>query len=116
MSVTMKLGLAGAGTSLVVAGAMLVGGSAGAAVQAKQAPVAPNITGPAVTVPVGVNLPATVTCPADSVVTGGGGQTSGFRMFITDSFRNGNGWTVRATNTDTSPQTLSAVAVCASTS
>jgi hypothetical protein len=116
MSLTNRVGLAGVGTSLVVAGALLVGGSAGAAVQAKQAPTAPNITGSTVTIPVGSHGYATVDCPAGTVVTGGGGQTGGYQTFITDSYRTSNGWAVRATNTDTAPTSVTAVAVCAGTS
>jgi hypothetical protein len=116
MAFTKKFGLAGAGASLVVAGALLVGGSAGAAVQAKSAPTAPNITGTAVVVAPGANGLATATCPAGTVVTGGGGQTSGVRIFFTDSFRSGNAWIVRGTNTNSVNESLTAVAVCAGTS
>jgi hypothetical protein len=116
MAFTKKFGLAGAGTSLVVAGALLVGGSAGAATQAKPAPVAPNVTGTGVSVAPGVNAYADVDCPAGTVVTGGGGQTSGSKVFITDSYRLTNGWRIRGTNTNTYNETLTAVAVCAGTS
>ena len=111
------LGLAGAGVS-IAAGAALIAGSAtaGAAPAAKPSQVSrPAVTGAFVPVPPGQNRAATVTCPAGTVVTGGGGQTSAFQTFFTDSFRSGNGWTVRGTNTATAIQQLRAVAVCAAT-
>lgn len=120
MSLARKLGLAGTGTSLVVAGALLVGGSAGAASLKPNSPSTPNHEGPAT--PVVANSSGTafgsasIACPAGTVVTGGGGRTSGRALFFTDSYKDGNGWTVIGTNTATSGSIdLWAVAVCAST-
>ena len=52
-------------------------------------------TGTSVSVSAGANGVATVTCPSGTIVTGGGGQTSAFDIFFTDSFASGNGWAVR---------------------
>ena len=51
-------------------------------------------------------------CPAGKIITGGGGQTSAFDIFFTDSYASGNGWVIRGTNKGTTTQTLRAVAVC----
>ena len=114
-----KVGLGGgAGAALVVAGAMLVGGPATAATSQATANApkptrGTQISGTSVSVQPGGNGLATVTCPAGTVVTGGGGQTSAFRIFFTDSYRSGNGWVVRGTNTNPSlSESISAVAVC----
>ncbi|WP_405090831.1 hypothetical protein OG767_25455 [Micromonospora sp. NBC_01392] len=69
-------------------------------------------TGTSVSVSPGANGVATVTCPAGTIVTGGGGQTSAFDIFITDSFASGNGWAVRGSNRGTTVQTIRAVAIC----
>ncbi|MEI5103481.1 hypothetical protein RB200_39425 [Streptomyces sp. PmtG] len=55
---------------------------------------------------------ATVACPAGTAPTGGGGQTSAFEIFFTDSFASGNTWVIRGTNTGSTVQTLRAFAVC----
>src|SRR5687767_8297410 len=110
-----KFGFVGAGTSLVVAGALLVGGSAGAAPPEKTSGQAraTSITGAPVSIAPGANRTTSVVCPAGTVVTGGGGQTSAFRIFFTDSYQSGNSWVVRGTNTNTtSNESLTAVAVC----
>ena len=69
-------------------------------------------TGTSVPVAPGANAIATVACPAGTVITGGGGQTSGFDIFFTDSFASGNGWTVRGSNRGTTTQSLTPVAIC----
>jgi hypothetical protein len=76
--------------------------------------VAPQsqVTGSPVAVPPRGRGIASVSCPAGTLVTGGGGQTSGFDIFFTDSFASGNGWTIRGTNTGTVTQNLTAVAIC----
>jgi hypothetical protein len=108
-----KIGLTGgAGAALVAAGALFVGGPATAGTQAPKSPTAPRITGAFVNVAPGANGIASVSCPAGTVVTGGGGVTSAFRIFFTDSFRSGNGWTIRGTNTGTNTESIAAVAVC----
>ena len=68
--------------------------------------------GPFVAVPAGSNLTASVTCPAGQVPTGGGGATSAFKIFFTDSFASGSSWFVRGTNTNTVPESIRAFAVC----
>ena len=74
--------------------------------------VASNQLGPSVTVAANTNGAATVTCPAGTVPTGGGAITSGIRIFFTDSFASGSGWTVRGTNTGTASSQIRAFAVC----
>ena len=85
----------------------------------KQSPAAlsvmaahPQFFGPFVTVPAGGNVAATVACPAGQVPTGGGGATSAFKIFFTDSFASGNSWVVRGTNTNTVPESIRAFVVC----
>ncbi|MEU0549803.1 hypothetical protein [Micromonospora sp. NPDC005979] len=68
--------------------------------------------GTPVTVVAGANNISFATCPAGTIITGGGGQTSGFDIFLTDSFASGNGWAVRGSNRGTTAQTLTAVAIC----
>jgi hypothetical protein len=70
------------------------------------------VAGLYVSVAPGANGIASVACPAGTVVTGGGGQTSAFRIFFTDSYRSGNSWIVRGTNTGTATESIRAVAVC----
>ncbi|MFI7101001.1 hypothetical protein ACIBK8_16710 [Streptomyces sp. NPDC050161] len=73
----------------------------------------PQVFGPAVNIPPGGNLLASVACPAGTVPTGGGGVTQGQRVFFTDSFVASTGqWSVRGTNTDTTTQFLRAFAIC----
>lgn len=72
----------------------------------------PQIFGPFVTVPAGSNGLASVACPAGQVPTGGGGATSAFKIFFTDSFASGNSWFVRGTNTNTVPESIRAFVVC----
>ncbi|MEU7924210.1 hypothetical protein [Micromonospora sp. NPDC049801] len=69
-------------------------------------------TGTPVTVVAGANNISFATCPAGTIVTGGGGQTSAFDIFLTDSFASGNGWAVRGSNRGTTAQTLTAVVTC----
>jgi hypothetical protein len=71
-----------------------------------------QVVGASVAVAPGGHGLASVTCPAGKIISGGGGQTSGFDIFFTDSFASGNGWTIRGTNTGTTTQNLSAVAIC----
>ncbi|MBI0314325.1 hypothetical protein [Streptomyces javensis] len=68
--------------------------------------------GPFVTVPPGGNGVASVACPAGQVPTGGGGTTSAFKIFFTDSFASGNTWTVRGTNTNTVNESIRAFVIC----
>jgi hypothetical protein len=109
---TKKLGLAGTGAALVAAGALIVGGSAGAAQQAPKSNYQTNVVGAFVAVPPGGNGIATVACPSGTRVTGGGGQTSAFRIFFTDSYQNANSWTIRGTNTGTATESIRATATC----
>ncbi|MFF8770624.1 hypothetical protein [Kitasatospora sp. NPDC015120] len=60
----------------------------------------------------GANGIAYVACPAGEVPTGGGGQTSAFRIFFTDSYPSGGYWVVRGTNTGTATESIRATAVC----
>jgi hypothetical protein len=114
-----KLGLTGTGVALVVGGALLVGGSATASTAAPSQAAAPSkgaaqsrVAGGFVAVGRGLNGIASVQCPAGTVVTGGGGQTSAFRIFFTDSYRSGNGWVIRGSNMGTATESIRAVAVC----
>jgi hypothetical protein len=115
MQLVKKLGLTGAGTALVVTGALLAGGAATASNPAapgsKALPRSP-VTGAFVSVPPGGNGIASVACPAGKILTGGGGQTSGFRIFFTDSFQSGATWVIRGTNTSTAAESIRAVAIC----
>jgi len=62
---------------------------------------------------VNANANATVTgdCPSNQLVTGGG-YTAAPGLIVTNSSKNGNGWQVSASNTLTSTQSLTAVAIC----
>lgn len=72
-----------------------------------------DVFGPSVNVAPGANGIATATCPVGTRVTGGGGNTSAFDIFFTDSFRaGGRTWTIRGTNTGTNVQALAAFARC----
>ncbi|MFS8197757.1 hypothetical protein ACLVWQ_03625 [Streptomyces sp. CWNU-52B] len=69
--------------------------------------------GPFVTVQPGQNGLATVSCPSGLVPTGGGGASSAYRIFFTDSFvSNGNTWVVRGTNTGTTAESIQAFVIC----
>ncbi|MFD5437840.1 hypothetical protein ACFWJ4_37530 [Kitasatospora sp. NPDC127067] len=71
-----------------------------------------QVFGDFVDVAPGGNGFATVTCPSGQVPTGGGGQTSAFRIFFTDSYPSGSSWVVRGTNTGTATESILATAVC----
>ncbi|MFD9903185.1 hypothetical protein [Streptomyces sp. NPDC059063] len=75
---------------------------AGTPVFGTAVPVAPN----------GGHGYATVTCPGGTAPTGGGGSTSGYDIFFTDSFASGSDWVIRGTNTGSTEQNLTAFAVC----
>jgi hypothetical protein len=110
---TKKLGLAGTGATLVIIGALLVGGSAGATTApTKSDRATATVVGPFVSVAPGGNGIASVACPAGTRVTGGGGQTSAFRIFFTDSYQSANSWVVRGTNTGTATESIRATATC----
>jgi hypothetical protein len=51
------------------------------------------------------------TCPADSIVVGGGFMSSAEVVFV-EQYKDGNGWTVMATNTAGSGREVYAYAVC----
>jgi hypothetical protein len=72
----------------------------------------PQFFGPFVTVPPGGNVVASVACPAGQVPTGGGGTTSAFKIFFTDSFASGGSWIVRGTNTNTVNESIRAFVIC----
>lgn len=80
---------------------------------AQDSPFGTTTFGSSVSVPVGTNGVATATCPADSAPLSGGGDTSGIRIFLTDSFATGTGWTVRGTNTGAGAESLRAYVLCA---
>ncbi|MFB8239600.1 hypothetical protein ACFC58_23900 [Kitasatospora purpeofusca] len=71
-----------------------------------------QITGAPVTVSPGGSNAALVACPSGQVPTGGGGQTSAFKIFFTDSYASGSYWVVRGTNTNTVNETIRAFVVC----
>ncbi|MEU3567595.1 hypothetical protein AB0E96_04060 [Kitasatospora sp. NPDC036755] len=71
-----------------------------------------QVFGDFVDVAPGANGYATVSCPSGEVPTGGGGQTSAFRIFVTDSYPSGSSWVVRGTNTGTATESILATAVC----
>ncbi|SOB78827.1 hypothetical protein [Streptomyces sp. 1331.2] len=71
-----------------------------------------QVTGDWVVVGPGGNAVATVDCPSGEVPTGGGGQTSAFKIFFTDSYPSGSAWVVRGTNTNTVNESIRATAVC----
>ncbi|MER7585542.1 hypothetical protein [Kitasatospora sp. NPDC097691] len=60
----------------------------------------------------GGNDVAVVLCPSGQVPTGGGGQTSAYKTFITDSYASGSAWIVRGTNTNTVDESIRATVVC----
>jgi hypothetical protein len=119
MILAKKLGLAGTGTSLVVAGALLCGGgSAGAAAldqdgtsRAVAASAAVPL-GPTVNVVPNTNSFNSVQCPAGTTAVGGGLITTGIRMFVTDSLKSGNGWAIRVTNTGNVTESFRVEAIC----
>ncbi|MEE1827493.1 hypothetical protein PUR61_35700 [Streptomyces sp. BE20] len=71
-----------------------------------------QVTGDSVVVHPGQNLSAAVLCPSGQVPTGGGGTTSAFRIFLTDSYPSGSAWIVRGTNTNNVDESIRAYAVC----
>jgi len=112
------LGLVGASAALILGAAVggpaaiaAVGGPTAVKTTAAPAGIDSIISGPAVEILPGQNGIASVTCATRA--TGGGGTTSAFDIFFTDSFPSSNKvWTVRGTNTGTTAQTLQAWAVC----
>ncbi|MFJ6622055.1 hypothetical protein ACIQOW_31310 [Kitasatospora sp. NPDC091335] len=71
-----------------------------------------QVTGDWVDVAPGGNGYAYVTCPSGEVPTGGGGQTSAYAIFFTDSYPDGSSWVVRGTNTGSGTESIRATAVC----
>lgn len=102
--------LAGAGTSV---GASAPAQSADKSSVARAPRVGSDVFGPSVSVAPGGHGLATATCPVGTKLTGGGGTTSAFDIFFTDSFRSaGRSWTIRGTNTGSNTQSLAAFARC----
>ena len=122
---TKVIGLATAAMTLV-AGSFVVAGatgqSAGASAPAQAAQkvdvtralrAGNDVFGPRVTIPSGRNRIARATCPRGTLLTGGGGFTNGFNIFITDSYRlRGRTWVVRGTNDGPTRQRIGAFARC----
>ncbi|MFE7594878.1 hypothetical protein ACFU6K_36290 [Kitasatospora sp. NPDC057512] len=71
-----------------------------------------QVVGDWIDVDPGANGVAVVSCPSGEVPTGGGGQTSAYRIFFTDSYPTDNSWVVRGTNTGTATESIRATAVC----
>ncbi|GAA0445160.1 hypothetical protein ACFQ2B_01220 [Streptomyces stramineus] len=72
-----------------------------------------QVFGDAVEVAPGANGRATAVCPPGRVPVGGGGETSAFRIFVTDSFAQGASWVARGTNTGDAAESMRAFAMCA---
>jgi hypothetical protein len=103
-------GVIGAATS----GASVVDGhhsaTSAAAGKARANNLSPSVVGNSTSIAPNANGSASVTCPAGTLLTGGGWNTSGFSIFATDSFGSGNTWTVIAHNTGNSGNTESVTA------
>ncbi|GAA0593590.1 hypothetical protein [Streptomyces crystallinus] len=82
------------------------------AVKASAAQAGAPVFGTSVSVGGGSNGSAYVYCPAGTAPTGGGGQTSGWDIFLTDSYASGDGWVVRGRNTGAAAQSLTAFVLC----
>ena len=126
MVITKKSGMVAASVALATGSAFLIGvsQSAGASAPDQAAHksrlvttrVGNDVFGVPVEIAPGNNGLAVAVCPRGTVLTGGGGATSGFNIFFTDSFRSGpRKWTVRGTNnppTAGGTETLTAFARC----
>lgn len=112
-------GVTGAAVAVLV-GATLAGmATTAAAGPSSQVPAAKiqlttdsGTLGQPVRVPPGGHGLATATCGPGKKLTGGGGATSAFDIFFTDSYGEGSTWTIRGTNTGTTTQSLVAFARC----
>ncbi|MBT2386498.1 hypothetical protein [Streptomyces sp. ISL-11] len=71
-----------------------------------------QVFGDAVEVAPGANGRSTAVCPVGRVPVGGGGETSAFRIFVTDSFAQGASWVTRGTNTGSAPESMRAFVLC----
>ncbi|MCX4808458.1 hypothetical protein ACFWWM_23435 [Streptomyces sp. NPDC058682] len=72
----------------------------------------PQYQGEQVSIPAGGFGFAHVACPAGTVPTGGGGQTTSTLTFITDSLPNSGGWSVGVKNTADVSNRASAWVIC----
>ncbi|MCI3935111.1 hypothetical protein [Streptomyces sp. AN091965] len=81
-------------------------------VKARAAQAGSPVTGNTVTLNPGENLTSSATCPAGTAPTGGGGTTSSYDIFFTDSYASGSTWILRGTNKGSGPQNLTAFALC----
>ncbi len=107
--------IASVGASLLVAGALAAGPLTSASGQtAKPVPAgtASQVFGAFVSVAPGANGLASVSCGAGRTLTGGGGQTSAFSIFLTDSYASGATWFIRGTNRGGATESIRAFAVC----
>jgi hypothetical protein len=105
------IGAATSGASAVTHGH---DGHAVAAAKARAAGLGPQVTGTATSIAPNGNGTASVTCPGGSFLTGGGDHTSGYSIFVTDTYGSGNTWTVIGHNDGSSgnTETLTAYARC----
>ncbi|QLE70940.1 hypothetical protein FGW37_04365 [Streptomyces rectiverticillatus] len=71
-----------------------------------------QVFGDAVEVAPGANGRATAVCPTGRVPVGGGGETSAFRIALTDTFGQGAVWIARGTNNGSAPESMRAFVVC----
>jgi hypothetical protein len=105
--------IAALGATIGIAGALSVAAIGPAGAKSHPASPASQVVSGFINVPPGANGLVTATCPSSKIVTGGGGQTSAFRIFFTDSFQNGvRAWSIRGTNTGGSTEQLRANAIC----
>ncbi|WP_172383084.1 hypothetical protein [Streptomyces sp. MNP-20] len=81
-------------------------------VKAQAAQAGSPVTGNRVTLNPGQNLTSYATCPQGTAPTGGGGTTSSYDIFFTDSYASGSAWILRGTNKGSAPQDLTAFALC----
>jgi len=123
---TKTTGLIAASVALATGSAFLIGvnQSAGASASDQASHksrvvghrVGSDVFGVPVEITPGSNGLAIAKCPRGTTLTGGGGVTSGFNIFFTDSFRSApKKWTVRGTNnppTAGGTETLTAFARC----
>ncbi|MGA4843948.1 hypothetical protein [Streptomyces sp. G45] len=81
-------------------------------VKARVAQAGTPVSGNPVTVNPGQNGLSVATCPSGKAPTGGGGNTSGYDIFFTDSYASGSSWIIRGTNKGTTAQNLTAFVLC----
>ncbi|MEU5432056.1 hypothetical protein AB0G73_01620 [Streptomyces sp. NPDC020719] len=111
-AVVASVGLATAASAATAASGSGTPKPAPRAVKASAATAGTPVFGTAAQLAGGSTGSAYAYCPSGTAPTGGGGSTSAWDIFLTDSYASGSSWVVRGKNTGTGTESLTAFVLC----